>query len=118
MRDYENLENKNHSLEEYLEIKPYRPLVYITQVELHPLPEIDRVPAVHLPETGYARPHAQAAPLPGLVLADLARQRRPGTHKAHASYQDIKQLRQLVYAEAPDETAIGAAVDVSLKSQG
>jgi hypothetical protein len=51
-------------LEENSEIKPQGPVVYVFQIKLHPLVELDGASAIHLPEAGDARANAEAASVP------------------------------------------------------
>ena len=46
-----------------------------------------------LPGAGDARLHAQSTALPALILADLGRDRRPGTDHAHLSGEHVQELR-------------------------
>src|SRR5690349_15718974 len=96
-----------NSLQKDLRVKPKRPAVNVREVELHPAIEVELAAALERPKAGQARTHAQAAPLPGLVLFHLFRNRGPWTHERHVSAQDIPDLRQLIEAGAAQPAADG-----------
>src|ERR1700756_4754554 len=90
-----------YGAEEYLGIQPQRPGVDVGQVELNPAIELQVIAALQHPDAGQARPHAQAAPLPRLVLINFRRNRRARTDERHISADDVPKLRQLIDAETP-----------------
>src|ERR1039457_4498125 len=57
--------------QENLHVEPQRPVVDVGEVELHPALELQMIAAFQPPGAGQARPHAQTAPLPVLVLRDF-----------------------------------------------
>ena len=71
----------------------------VAKVEAHHLVERRAAAAGDLPETGDARlGFEHAAAVPGLVLLDLVRQRRPRADERHVAAQHVPELRQLVEA--------------------
>src|SRR6266536_1857922 len=93
-------QNGRNRPQQNLQIQRRRPVVDVLQVELHPVIEIDLVPAADLPETSQARLHGEAAAVPAAVRLHLFRDRRARPDQAHVALEHIPELRQLVEREA------------------
>jgi hypothetical protein len=68
------------------------------EVALHPAVELGLVARLHLPEPGDPGLHAEAPPVPDVVLGDFRDEGRSRPDKAHVALQDVPQLGQLVDA--------------------
>ena len=63
-------------------------------------------PAIHLPEAGHTRLHAEAAFVPLSVDAfDIPHRQGSRTNQAHLALEDVEELGQLVNAETSEEFA-------------
>src|SRR5215831_2255264 len=92
-------QDDGNGLEQNLPVKGGRPVVYVLEVQFHDAAEPESVAPFKSPKAGEARRHAQAAPLPTLVLLHFLRQRWARAYERHIAPQDVKQLRHFVQAE-------------------
>src|SRR5215831_2462200 len=87
------------------QVERERPLVDVLQIHSHPLVEVHRAPATRLPQSTQAGAHGEASTLHALDPARLVQRQRSRADEAHLALDHVEQLRQLVHAVAPDETA-------------
>ena len=76
--------------------------------KVHPDPAVEAyiAAAVHLPETGYARFDTESSTLPEVVDSLYIPDREgSGADEAHFPSDDVQQLWEFIYAEAPQEHA-------------
>src|SRR3954451_10519568 len=87
-------QHRRNRAQQDLQIEPWRPVVDVLQVELHPAVEVDLVAAADLPETRQSRLHRQPPPMPPVVRRHFLRNWRPRTDEAHVALEHIPELRQ------------------------
>mgnify|MGYP003694496391 CR=1 FL=1 len=97
-------------LRENLQIERQGPVVDVLHVRTDPLVEL-RLATVDLPEASDARLHAEAPPVPACIDAiDVAHRQRARADEAHVAHEHVRELRQLVEAQAAEQaTEAGAA---------
>src|SRR5690348_17161060 len=92
--------NRNRAPENF-DVEPERPVVDVLEIEADPILEILHVvPSAYLPETGQARPHAQATAMREVVEAfHFVNRQRPRTNEAHLAAKHVEELREFIDAE-------------------
>src|SRR5688572_7458963 len=85
-------------------VERQRPGVDVLDIELDPAFEGDVAPALHLPQTRDARPHAEPAHVRGIGdPLDVTPRQRARSDQRHVATQDVPELRQLVERRPPQE---------------
>ena len=78
------LNNRQHSLKKYLYIQPNIPLRNILRIQPHDLLKIRNItPTTNLPHPGNSRLNGNPCSVMQLILLQLIRQNRSGTHQTH-----------------------------------
>lgn len=92
-------EHHEDRLEENFNIQLERPVVYILQVQIHPLVEAQVVAVwLYLPDAGDARLHGETPSVPDVVLGYFRRKGRPRADEAHLAFEYVEELGKLVQA--------------------
>ena len=97
-------EHAAHGLDDDLEVRQGRALLYVEQVQVHPLVEAYGVAvAAGLPVAGDAGAHEEPLRLVRVVEVGLAPEGGAGPHDGHVAPEDVQELGQLVQGGLADE---------------
>src|SRR5262249_15833337 len=92
-----SFEHRRDRQRQNFQIEPKRPAVDVLQIQHHPLFEGNRVPPVHLPQTGNSRRYAESPSVPVLIEKLIITDGYcPRTDKAHVALEHIVELWQFV----------------------
>jgi len=107
MADVRGAQHFFQSFAEDEEIQLQAPVFHVPDIELELFLPGESVSPVDLSPSGNSRQHFQAPPLPGVIEGNIFRKKRPGTHEAHLSPENVIELGNFVQAGTPEETAEG-----------
>src|SRR5918995_4314180 len=94
-----------HGLEDYRDVEPKGPVLYVVEVQADHVLEGEVAPAADLPVPADARYRRQAHLVPLGHPLEVPHGQRPRPDQAHLPQQHVYELGQLVYAPTPDELA-------------